>query len=82
MVYKLIIGIILTSAAIYSSRAIQHQLDTLQEETLEEELLYLPNDKLLSHFTAGLDSVVADVLWLRTIQYAVMEFHNVEREHL
>jgi len=44
------------------------------------ELLYLPNDKLLNHFTAGLSSVVADILWLKTIQYTVAEFHNPERK--
>jgi hypothetical protein len=33
------------------------------------ELLYLPNEKLLSHFTGGMDSIVADMLWLRCVQY-------------
>ena len=46
----------------------------------DEELLYLPNENLLNHFTAGLSSVVADLLWLRTIHYTVKEFHDVDRK--
>ena len=33
------------------------------------QILYLPNEKLLSHFTAGMDSIIADMLWLRCVQY-------------
>jgi hypothetical protein len=38
-----------------------------------DELLYLPNEKLLTHFTAGMDSVIADLIWLRCIQYTASE---------
>lgn len=37
------------------------------------DVLYLPNEKLLTHFTAGLSSVIADLLWLRCIQYTAIE---------
>ena len=36
---------------------------------LGEQLLYLPNEKLLNHFTAGLTSIVADLLWIECVQY-------------
>ena len=34
-----------------------------------DAMLYLPNEKLLTHFTGGMDSVIADLLWLQCIQY-------------
>lgn len=39
----------------------------------KDELVYLPNEKLLTHFTAGLSSVIADFLWLRCVQYTGAE---------
>lgn len=41
--------------------------------TVKDELLYLPNEKLLNHFTGGMDSVIADLIWLRCIQYTAAE---------
>lgn len=38
-----------------------------------DEVLYLPNEKLLTHFTAGLAPVIADLLWLRCVQYTALE---------
>lgn len=40
---------------------------------LRDEVLYLPNEKLLVHFTAGLAPVIADLLWLRCVQYTALE---------
>jgi hypothetical protein len=40
---------------------------------LSDEVLYLPNEKLLTHFTAGLGPVIADLLWLRCVQYTALE---------
>jgi len=37
-----------------------------------DELVYLPNEKLLNHFTAGMSSVVADLLWLRCVQFTAV----------
>lgn len=48
---------------------IQSTIDKQLEADTGNELLYFPNDKMLRHFTAGLDSVVADFLWYRTVQY-------------
>jgi len=44
-----------------------------------DEILYLPNEKLLSYFTAGLNTVIADVIWLDCIQYTALE-HNGKRQ--
>lgn len=58
----------------------QNKIDAMRDETLDEELLYLPNERLLNNFTAGMSSVIADLIWLRTIHYTVKEFHNVNRK--
>ena len=54
----------------------QRQLDARRTRDFEEELLYLPNEKLLNHFTGGMSSVVANLLWLKCIQYTAEEFHG------
>lgn len=72
-IVTLTIGFGLTSLA-------QQRVDSLRDTTLDEELLYLPNERLLSHFTVGMSGLVADLLWIRTIDYAVKEFHNVNRK--
>ncbi len=36
-------------------------------------VLYLPNEHLLRHATAGLNTVIADILWLHCIQYIAIE---------
>lgn len=46
----------------------QMELDHLRSETTDE-LRYLPSERLLSHFTAGMSGVVADFLWIQCLQY-------------
>ena len=36
-------------------------------------VLYLPNEHLLKHATAGLNTIIADFLWLHCIQYVAIE---------
>lgn len=50
----------------------QRQANSARAES-GEEILFLPNQKLLNHFTGGLNNVVADLLWLRCIQYVGKE---------
>lgn len=38
-----------------------------------KELLYLPNERMLRYFTAGLDTVIADLLWIRCLLYVGAE---------
>ncbi|MCP4644655.1 MAG: hypothetical protein GY851_29700, partial [bacterium] len=45
-------------------------------QAIDDELLYLPNEKLLIHFTGGMGSVVADLLWLQCIQYTSKHFRG------
>lgn len=60
----------------------QNRIDAARELRADEELYYLPNEKLMTHFTGGMSSVLADILWLQTIQYTSEEFHNPERKFL
>lgn len=73
--------IAVVAVGIASLAAVQTRIDRDKERRIEDELLYLPNDKLLDHFTAGLSNIVADLLWIKTIQYTAKEFHNVDRKY-
>lgn len=58
----------------------QKRVDALRKEVLADELLYIPNKSILQHLTAGMSNIVADMLWIETIQYTVAEYHNPERK--
>lgn len=47
----------------------QHRIDARRGGPLEDEARYLPNEKLLSHFTGGMGSIVADMVWLKCLLY-------------
>lgn len=51
----------------------QQRIDAHRASQIDEQLLYLPNEKLLGHFTGGLNSVIANLLWVQCIQYTVSE---------
>ncbi len=51
----------------------QRQVDSLRTKDFKSELLYLPNAALLQHFTAGMNSVIADLLWVRCVLYIAEE---------
>lgn len=51
----------------------QRQILQIRDEDKGEEILFLPNRKLLNHFTGGMNNIVADLLWLRCIQYIATE---------
>ena len=55
---------------------IQFRLDEQRTRVFDQELLYLPNEHLLTHFTAGMGPVIADMLWLRALSYTVEEFQG------
>jgi len=70
-----IIGPLSVAVALTCSITAQRRLDDLRDrKTFHDELLYLPNEKILNHFTAGMDSVIADVLWIKCIQYTAEHF--------
>jgi len=56
----------------------QARIDAVRSQTLKHELLYIPSKSILQHLTAGMSNVVADLLWIETIQYTVGEFHSAK----
>ena len=63
--------IAITCAAALFAGAIfsQRQANSARAFESGDELLYLPNARLLKHFTGGMNHIVADLLWLQCIQY-------------
>lgn len=72
----LVVAPLLVATALGVSSLAQTRLDGARLAKPEEQLLYLPNDKLLTHFTGGMNSVIADLLWLRCIQYTSEHFRG------
>lgn len=68
---------VLLAVSFAGTSSAQRRIDVMRKDRLAgEELLYLPNERLLNSFTCGLSSVVADVLWLQCIQYTSREFRG------
>lgn len=65
---KSVVAIILLVSSIYP---LQHMIDTRwgSGEELVEELMYFPTGNLLKKVVMGYDEIVADLVWLRMIQY-------------
>ncbi|MDX9973876.1 MAG: hypothetical protein RBU21_12910 [FCB group bacterium] len=77
MSWKRVIAVLaLTAVALGGTSLTQIRMDNLRERKFDDELLYLPNEKLLNHFTGGMSSVIADFLWLRCIQYTSQHFQS------
>lgn len=73
---KLIIGVVTLGVGFSICIASQKRMDAMHSRAFEQELLYLPNEKLLDGFTAGMSSVVADLLWIQCIQYTAEQFRG------
>jgi len=71
---KIAIALLALTVAYPAAVVSQKRIDAMRNDTFDHELLYLPNERLLESFTAGLSSVVADFLWLQCIQYTAEEF--------
>lgn len=67
---------LVAAAAFGSMAAVQHRLDAIRGVPQGEELLYLPNENLLEHFTAGMSGVIADLLWIRCLLYTGEHFRG------
>lgn len=72
-VWKTALVLLAAGACFAATVLAQFRVDHHRSADLEEELLYLPNEKLLDHFTVGLNSVIADFLWIQCIQYTAEE---------
>jgi hypothetical protein len=73
---RIVAGLALTAVALGSTSLTQLRIDHMRKQKFDDELLYLPNEKLLTHFTGGMSSVVADFLWLRCVQYTGKHFNS------
>ncbi len=54
---------------------VQFQITSFQK-VQSKDLLYLPNEKMMRYFTAGLDTVIADLLWINCLLYVGAELHG------
>ncbi len=67
-------GLVATAVLLAGVAMLQARVDQAREaDPASAELLYLPNERLLTHFTAGLNNVLADVIWLSALQYTAGE---------
>ncbi|MBX7256952.1 MAG: hypothetical protein K1Y02_11375 [Candidatus Hydrogenedentes bacterium] len=73
---KAAIAILVPVVAFSTMYFAQTRIDAMRSHEFDEQLLYLPNQDLLQHCTAGMNSVVADLLWLRCIQYTSQQFRG------
>ena len=70
---KRLIAAMCAFAVFLGAVAAQRQANDARAADQGEEILFLPNQKLLNHFTGGMNNIVADLLWLRCIQYIATE---------
>ena len=65
----------LACAALCFAAAVGSQLGADRARAADRggSVLYLPNEMLLKHATAGLNTIIADFLWLHCIQYVAIE---------
>ncbi|NIA14120.1 MAG: hypothetical protein GWP08_08565 [Nitrospiraceae bacterium] len=71
---RYLIGLLCVVLGLLCTSTAQRRINDVRAEAVGEELLYLPNEKLLVHFTGGMDSIIADLLWIRCIQYTAEHF--------
>lgn len=74
---RAIIALVVVAVALAGVFGTQRRLDALRVPAdPDASLLYLPNEKLLDYFTAGMSSVVADLLWLQCVQYIAVHYQT------
>ena len=72
---KLAAAILAIALSFVCTTVAQRRVDTIRAKNTED-VLYFPNERMLKSFTCGQSSIVADVLWLKCIQYTSKEFHG------
>lgn len=70
---KRIIAVLCALGVFWCAVGAQKQVIKARATDQGEEILFLPNRKLLNHFTGGMNNIVADLLWLRCVQYVATE---------
>src|SRR5262245_47072171 len=58
---------------------LQWSIELSRQNRTQMDPLYLPNGKLLHIVSLGYDNVLADVLWLHSIQYVMREFWSTKK---
>jgi len=67
--FRLMLALLAIAVAYGTAVPAQRKLHTLRASGTEDELRYLPSERLLTQFTAGMSTVVADFLWIQCLQY-------------
>jgi hypothetical protein len=75
-VRRFLAAVAVVAVAFACTTLAQRKADTIRSARKTEDVLYFPNERLLKSFTCGQSSVVADILWLKCIQYTSKEFHG------
>lgn len=73
---RLFAAVAVVSLSFVCTTLAQRRVDAIRKEREAEEVLYFPNERLMKSFTCGQSSIIADVLWLRCIQYTSKEFRG------
>ncbi|HNR36282.1 MAG TPA: hypothetical protein PKO36_13960 [Candidatus Hydrogenedentes bacterium] len=73
---RILIGLLAVVLGFGGAAGIQRRLEAIHAQNRGDEMLYLPNEKILNHFCAGMDSIVAGFLWLKCVQYTAEHFHS------
>jgi len=63
------ISITVAAALFAAAVALHTRLDPLKPTRDADDYNYLPNEQLLTHFTAGMDSLIANLLWIECCTY-------------
>lgn len=62
--------VILVAMALGALYPLQNWIDTrMPRETTSDETLYLSSGRTIKRMSLGLDAIVADIYWVRTVQY-------------
>jgi tetratricopeptide (TPR) repeat protein len=59
---------------------LQRELDKNRVQEVAEEILYLPSGDIIKRVAFGFDGMVADIYWLRTVQYFGRQLINENQE--
>ena len=70
---RLLPGLVCAALCLATAVAFQMGADRARSADTGASVLYLPNENLLKHATAGLNTIIADFLWLHCIQYVAVE---------
>ncbi|MBI1320735.1 MAG: hypothetical protein GC168_17565 [Candidatus Hydrogenedens sp.] len=63
------VSMVAALALFAGAMALQPRVDATRPPHDLNDYKYLPGEKLLTHFTAGLDTVIADLLWIQCCTY-------------